>query len=130
MIGLDTSAIIDFFNDDKEAIRVIEEAQEPLASTIVNYLEIYFGLDSENKNHQLEAQDYDRFFDTIITLNLTKDTSKRVSKIYWELKRKGKINDKFDCIIAAAFLANGINKIITKNKKHFEHIGGIQVISY
>lgn len=130
MIGLDTSTIIDFFNDDKEAIRVIEEAQEPLASTIINYLEIYFGLDLNNKNHQLEAQDYDRFFDTIMTLNLTKDTSKHISRIYWELKGKGKINDKFDCIVAATFLANGINKIITKNKKHFEHIEGIQVISY
>jgi tRNA(fMet)-specific endonuclease VapC len=87
-------------------------------------------LDLENKKHQMEAKNYEAFFNTITTFNLTKENCEEISKIYWNLRKKGKENGKFDCIIAAIFLSNGINTIITKNKKHFENIDGFNVISY
>lgn len=37
---------------------------------------------------------------------------------------------RFDSMIAGILLANGVDKIITKNVKHFEKIKGLRVISY
>ena len=40
------------------------------------------------------------------------------------------IIDKFDCVISSIFIANGINKILTGNPKHFTRIKELEVISY
>ena len=50
MIGLDTSAIIDIFKGDKSIKLILEKNREPLAATIMSYLELSFGLDLENPN--------------------------------------------------------------------------------
>ena len=63
-------------------------------------------------------------------INLTKNSCQKVSEIFWELKKKGKTTEQFDCVIAALFLSNGIGKIMTRNAKHFENIKGLSVLSY
>ncbi|MBI3032677.1 type II toxin-antitoxin system VapC family toxin [Candidatus Woesearchaeota archaeon] len=130
MIGLDTTAIIDLFERDEQLKKVILEQKEPLATTIINYAEIYFGLDPENKRHQLEKVYYDEFLNEVYLVEFSKEALEKIRVISWELKRKGKPIEKFDSIIAGLFLTNGISKIITRNKKHFENINGLEVISY
>lgn len=130
MIALDTDAVIDIFKNKQEIINLIKSLNEDLCSSIINYQEIMFGLDLENIKHLTEEKFYDDFFEGIFLFGMDKKSSKQASKIYFELMRGGKIIGEFDCMVAGILLANGVDKIITKNIKHFENIKGLKVISY
>lgn len=130
MIGLDTTAIIDIFKGDKKIKEFLESNKEPLAVTIMSYLELYFGLDIENQKHEGEGKYYDEFFKSLYNIDLTKDSCKEASKLFWQLKKTGTTIEQFDCVIASLFISNGINKVLTRNSKHFERIKGLNVIKY
>jgi len=130
MIGLDTSAVIDIFKGNERIKQFLENNKEPLAATVMTYLELFFGLNPENPKHATEGKYYTEFFKSLYNVDLSKDTCEEASKIFWRLKKEGKTIEQFDCAIAASFLTNGINKILTGNPKHFEKIKQLNVISY
>lgn len=130
MIGLDTSAIIDIFKGEQKIKEFLEANKEPLAVTIMSYLELFFGLNPENPKHIIEGKYYSEFFKDLYNIDLTKDSCEESSKIFWALKKDGKEIEQFDCVISALLLKNGINKILTRNPKHFEKIKKLNVISY
>ena len=130
MIGLDTTAIIDIFRGDAGIQDFLRKNREPISSTMLNYLELYFGIDNGSKNSKKEGDYYDEFFESIITFELKKDSCKKASEIMSYLKNRGTPIEGFDCAIAAIFLTNGVKKILTRNIKHFEKINGIEVLSY
>lgn len=130
MIGLDTSAIIDIFRGDEKIKQFLENNNGPLAVTIMSYLELFFGLDPKNTKHNEEGSYYDEFFKSTYNIDLTKSACEEASKIFWNLKREGKSIEQFDCVIAAIFTTNGINKILTRNSKHFDKIKELKVLSY
>jgi len=130
MIGLDTSAIIDFFKGNEKIKYFMDINKEPLAATTISYLELFFGLDLSNSKHQVEAQYYSELFENLYNIELTKETCEKASEIFWKLRKEGKTIEQFDCVIAALFLSNGIKKILTRNKKHFDNIKELSVISY
>ena len=130
MIGLDTSAIIDIFKGNERIKRFLEDNKEPLAATVMSYLELFFGLNPENPKHEAEAEYYTEFFKELYNVDLSKDACEEASKIFWRLKKEGKIIEQLDCVIAASFLTNGINKLLTGNSKHFEKIRQLNVIIY
>jgi tRNA(fMet)-specific endonuclease VapC len=130
MIGLDTDAIIEFFRKDPALISLMRSLDEELTSTIINYQEIMFGLDPQNKKHLEEKDFFDSFFNDLIFLDLNKNSGDKASEIFWDLGKKGIVSGKFDCMIAGILLSNGVNKIITRNVKHFEKIPGLKIISY
>lgn len=127
---MDSSTIIDFFRKNESLKKVLETIDEPLVINRISYLEIMFGLDFSNPSHKIEEDFCDGLFDSLIIFDLDKQGCKKSSEIFWYLKKKGKIIELFDCAIAGIYLSNGINKIITRNKKHFENIKGLEVISY
>ena len=130
MIGLDTTAIVDLFKGVSDIKPILELYKEPKAITDLSYAELLFGLNQKIPQHKTEEKFYDSFFKSTITLSLDKIAIKKAAYIFWSLKRKGQEIGQFDCLIAGIFLANGITKIITRNKKHFDKIPGLQVISY
>lgn len=130
MIGLDTSAVIDVFKGEEKIKQFFDNNKEPLAITIMSYLELFFGLDPENPKHKEEGKYYNEFFNGIYNIDLTKDACEEASKIFWNLKREGKSIEQFDCVIAAILVTNGINKILTRNSKHFDNIKELRVIGY
>ncbi len=130
MIGLDTSAIIDIFKGSESIKEILLTINEPLIVTEISYLELMFGLDLKNLKHKREEKYYDEFFQSFLTLNLNNKACKKASEIFYDLKKKGKDIEQFDCIIAGIFLSNGIDKIISRNIKHFSNIIGLRVIPY
>jgi len=130
MIGLDTSAIIDLFKKDQSLIKLLEKTDEAIALNQVTYLELMFGLDIKNQSHKSEEEYYDSIFNSYTVLPLNNISCKKAAKILFELKKIGKTIDELDCAIAGILLSNGINKILTKNKKHFENIKELKVITY
>ncbi|MBI2108146.1 PIN domain-containing protein [Candidatus Woesearchaeota archaeon] len=130
MIGLDTSAIIDLFRDDPALIRLLEQIDDTVVLNQISYLELMFGLDFESRHDKSEEEYYDSLFNLYSVLPLDNISCKKAAKISLELKKLGKSIEQFDCTIAGILLANGINKILTRNKKHFENIRQLDVISY
>lgn len=130
MIGLDTSAVIDIFRGEEKIKQFFDDNKEPLAISMMSYLELFFGLDHTNPKHKEESKYYNEFFKGMHNLDLSKDACETASKIFWNLKKEGKSIEQFDCVIAAIFITNGINKILTRNSKHFEYIKELEVISY
>ena len=130
MIGLDTSAMIDFFKKKESLKEMLEDINEPLVLNQISYLELMFGLDLSSAEYDFEEEFYDDVFNSFLNFDLDVSSSKKSSEILWELKKIGKIIEPFDCAIAGIYLSNGVNKIITGNAKHFEKIKGLKVISY
>ena len=130
MIGMDSSAIIDLFRNDSFLVKILEDMDEEIVLNQMSFYELMIGLDFDNLIHKKEENFYDELFEDYKNLSLDKNSSKKASKISFELKKDGKIIGDFDCIIAGIYLTNGVNKIITRNVKHFERIKGLKVISY
>jgi len=130
MIGLDTTAIIDFFKGDGSLKRVLDDLDEGLVLNRISYLEVMFGIKSSKETHKREEDFYDEFFRSLLVLELDDKSSKESSRILEKLEDRGKIIGLFDCTIAGIFLSNGVNKILTRNEKHFENIPGLKVVSY
>lgn len=130
MIGIDTCAAIDLFKGDEQLIKLLSEISEKVSITYINYLELIFGLDIENPKHKIEEEFYDDIMENYTVFNLDIESCKKAREIFFLLKKKGNIIDDMDYAIAGIFLSNGVNKIITRNKKHFEKIPGLKVISY
>ena len=130
MIGLDTSVIIDLFKGKKEVKGALLMAKGPYASTQVNYAELMFGLDPRRVKSSVEEGYYDELFSSISMLSLTEAASKRAARICWELKAAGREVEPFDCMVVGILIENGVSTIITGNRRHFERISGLKVISY
>lgn len=127
---MDTSAMIDLFKKESALLSLLANIEDKIVSTIINYQEIMFGLDLSNIKYKTEFEYYESFFSEVDLVFLSKKASQKSSEVFWDLKKKGEMIDEFDSMVAGILLANGINKIITKNKKHFEKIKGLRVISY
>lgn len=130
MIGLDTTAIIDIFKGEPKIKEFLDGNKEPLAVGIMSYLELFFGLNPDNSKHTMEGKYYGEFFRGLYNIDLTKESCEEASRIFWTLKKEGKTIEQFDCVIEASFLKSGISKILTRNRKHFEKIKQLNVISY
>ena len=80
MIGLDTTAIIDFFRGDEKLRQVLQKNIQPFASTSLNYLEIQFGIDYDNKHLEKEQEYYEEFFNNTHHIQINKKSLKELHK--------------------------------------------------
>ena len=130
MIGFDTCAIIDLFKGDKRLLDLVKNLDEEFCLSQLSYLELVFGTNPKNNNHLIEEGFYDALFEKLRVFDATNFGLKKASRLFWELKAKGNTIGKIDSIIATNFMINGVNKIITKDKKHFSQIKGVKVLNY
>lgn len=130
MIGIDTCVLTDIFKEDPSLKYLLSRINDELCVNQITYLEIIIGLDPDNTKHQKEEIFYDQLFSSFLNYDLDLNASKLSRKIFWDLKKTGNFADLLDCAIAGIYLSNGVNTIITKNKKHFEKIKDMKVLSY
>lgn len=130
MILLDTDFLIDFLNGDRDTVDVMKKINEEdiLCTTHMNTYEILVGIFYKNNIKLL--QEFEHFLKSLMILNLEYGSVKISAKITNQLKKKGQVIGSEDCLIAGTALANGCKKIITRNKRHFERIEGIEVETY
>jgi len=129
---VDTTFLIDLFRGDRKALLLMEKLgreKEHISTTVINIAELYRGAylhkDTEKKLREIEELE-----NLLIILDMRRESAKIYGKLYSFLKEKGKIAKDRDILIAAIFLSYGENKIITRDKKHFEQIKELHVISY
>ena len=130
MIALDTDALIDLFRGEESLRKALDALSGPFCTSIINFQELMFGLDFSNPSHRSEEQFYEEILDSLFLFPLSKETSKKASMVFWELRMKGKEIGRFDCMVAGILLTYGADAIVTRNAKDFQRIPGMTVISY
>jgi predicted nucleic acid-binding protein len=125
VICLDTSILIDFYrktDKSKSVFFKLTETYSLFAVSAVTEYELYLG-NSEEQNVF-----WDTFFSQIAVLPFDTKAAKKAVEIYKQLRQDNKLIEIPDILIAATALQNNI-PIATLNKKHFERIKGLQIVS-
>jgi tRNA(fMet)-specific endonuclease VapC len=123
MACLDTTYFIDLIRNP-DAIRSVTEridAEGRAATTVLNVFEAYLGAFAvkDEKTRRKIREKLDRAFAMVEILDFRYRDALRAAKIAGELLKKGK-EVGADAITAAIALNNGCDRIVTRNKKHFE----------
>ncbi|MBT4446696.1 type II toxin-antitoxin system VapC family toxin [archaeon] len=125
----DSTILIDFLRNKPEAVQKIRNAAI-LYTTEINVFEILTGVFFAKENINQKKERANAMFSNMIVLPLNRKASNEAAKIAGALFKKGTPIESTDSLIAGIAITNGITKILTKNKKHFEKIPGIKVITY
>jgi tRNA(fMet)-specific endonuclease VapC len=124
MACLDTDFLVAYLRKDLAAKRKLEELeseQEPLHTTIINAFELYKGA-YKSKDPKAELAKVDALLDAFFLLAFYRNSVKDAGALNDELNPIG----KYDLLIASIALVNK-QTLITRNKKYFERIFGLQL---
>lgn len=124
MYCFDTNIIIDIFHGKKSIelkLNEIKESASDIFITPISLCELYKGAYLFFKPEEGVAQ-IDKFVSSLQILEFEQNACKEFGKTYAELKKKGKMTDEADLMIASIAKVNGLT-MITRNKKHFENTG-------
>jgi predicted nucleic acid-binding protein len=135
MILLDTTACIDFLYGYKDMEPIIDELDDPIYITAITVYEVGIGLErSLRKKSKARYDELKRkwlgFISGLQILPLGFKEAEKAAQIHDRLESKGIIIDDNDILIAAILLVNGIEKLLTRNVKHFENIEEITMLNY
>lgn len=127
---LDTCTLIEFNGGNPSVVRhVMEVGPELCCMSVISLYELYYGAyyAKEKKEEYFEREmkmikkDLEKF--TVVSLP---EEAIGYAKIKNQLRKRGKLIDEFDMIIAGQALDENL-VVITDNLEHFERIDGLKV---
>ena len=118
---LDSSAVIEFFRNNREVTDLIAGADAIYTSSICSYEVIFGEKYAASKRRRSSVENAKKFFETIATLPFTYDSALIASDLMLKLSSKGKKVDEFDVLIASQAMATGA-VLLTKDARHFNII--------
>ena len=126
MVCLDTDVLINLLRNDENTVSLIKnlEKSNKITTTVINNFELWKGF-YKTKSIKDEKAILE-LLNIIFLLEFDEKASKKAAEIFEYLKRKGKIVDALDVMIASIVITNG-ESLLTFNKKHFENIPGIRL---
>lgn len=128
---LDSTFIIDFLHGKAEALSFIRQQHaETFSTTDINVFELVTGIYASKKKPEPALDQLFSFLKKLTILPLTKEAVMQSGKIAGTLVKEGRKIEGNDTLIAGIALVNGIDTIVTNNKKHFERIPSVKVIVY
>ncbi|TFF97478.1 MAG: type II toxin-antitoxin system VapC family toxin [Promethearchaeota archaeon] len=135
MIIMDSNACIDFLDGNQELKEILDNNIDIIGITTISVYEINIGLEiTKRKKSKLRYDKLKKSWNVILNnaqiLSLGLNEAKQASKIYDDLYSQGCLIDDNDILIAGIMLSNRINKIITRNIKHFERIKQLKIFTY
>lgn len=129
MAVFDTSFIIDLLKGKIEAKEKLKELKyEAKFITTPSIMELWHGANISNLASQ-EKEKVLRLIHAFTVLNLDTDSALIAGEIEADLHKKGKMIETEDIQIGA-ISKNKKERLITKNKKHFERIKGLKIEEY
>ncbi len=131
---LDSSFIVDILRNKQNAVDCLNkfyDADEPVATTIICIYELISGIyQIKDKNYEKHLRIIENFLRDVVLLGLDKNSALKASQINGKLSIKGEIIEDLDILIAGICITNNCKTIVTKNKKHFDRIDGLDVETY
>ena len=130
MIVLDTSFLIDYFRGVEATHDLVDEDDVDVAITTITYHEILTGL--KRRKSKKEEKFFKRFFSEVRILPFDVKAAEESSSIAVRLMALGKEVNALDILIAGIAIANGAEKIVTRDSDFEEiaKVSDIEVILY
>lgn len=125
MIGVDTSFLMDFLKGEEKAVKAMEKYKDSIYICENVVYEFLCGNLSENDINKFLG-----FVSQFPVVGFGRDAAIVSSKIFRDSKKKGDPVPHPDAMVAGSYLAENIDRIITRNKSHFEKIKGLKVLGY
>jgi predicted nucleic acid-binding protein len=125
VICLDTSVLIDYYrkkDKSKSLFFQLTERYSFFAVSAVTEYELYVG------NSQEQNVFWNNFFSQITVFPFDTNVVKQAVAIYKQLKQQNMLIDIPDIMIAGTALQNNV-PLATINRKHFERINGLEIIT-
>lgn len=134
MVCLDTSVLIDIIRGKfiPENIKLIFESEASICIASPSLMELVRGLYLERNVKNILKDEPAKIKDILSSfevLGLEKESAVLAGQIEAELENKGEIIDIEDIMIGAIARHNN-ETLITRNKKHFDKIKGLNVLGY
>ena len=129
MIFLDTDVVIDLLDGDQATVALLRRLQaegEDVALTTVNVAELLRGEDAPAGPRYRET--VARLLAASEAFALDEAAARRFGVLMSQLDRAGKRIPEVDGLIASVVLENG-GRLVTRNRKHFERVPGLDIVS-
>jgi len=125
---MDTDWVIDYLNDKEPVASKVEELKEEgIAVSIISLAELYEGV-YYSRNPKASEKKLLGFLSGVIILGIEEEICKVFGKERGKLRKKGLLVGDFDLLIASTCLYYNI-PLCTNNRRHYERIEGLQIIS-
>jgi len=135
MIILDSTACIDYLEGNKDLKNLLDNLIDIFGITTISIYEIFIGLERTKRKKSVERYEdlmsnWNKLISNMQIISLGIKEGMKSSEIYDQLSAKGQLIEDNDILIAGIMLSNGINKIITRNERHFDRIEPLEIITY
>ncbi|MCP4367507.1 MAG: type II toxin-antitoxin system VapC family toxin [Deltaproteobacteria bacterium] len=125
---IDTDWTIHYLNGKQSIVdQLIALRKEGLAISVISLAEVYEGVyySREPKSSQ---EGLNNFLKLVSVLQDSDEIAKIFGKVRGGLRKKGELIDDFDLMIASTAIHYNLT-ILTNNRKHFERVEGLKIIS-
>ncbi len=126
---LDTCFLVDLLRGDPGAVEAAGRLKGA-ATTAVNIYELFFGIYNAAGDPGRRAAEAERLVERLEVLPLREDSAKASAKVMAELYRGGEPIDAMDVFTACIGKQRGCSEVLTRNKRHFSRIPGIEPETY
>lgn len=125
---IDTDFVVDYLKGKPESVKVLTSLiNEGLAISIITYGEIYEGI-YFGRDPKSQERGFLQFLRGVGVLLLNRAVMKNFALIRGNLRKKGEIIGDPDIMIAATASENELI-LLTRNKKDFQKIAGLELFS-
>ena len=125
---LDTDWVISYLNGRPEIVEKVEDLRtDGLAVSIISLAELYEGV-YYSTNPEDGERGLEDFLAVVEVVGLNAAICKVFGRERGRLRRQGRTVGDFDLLIAATCLHGGLT-LLTNNRRHFEHVVGLAMVS-
>lgn len=125
MYLLDSDSLINFLNGDKKTIEAVSKIHKKgIATSVICLAEVLEGL--YTLSNKRKTDQFEKFISAVEVFPIDETTAREFARVRKALRKKGKLIDNFDLLIAATCLAHNLT-LVTGNLSHFERIKGLRI---
>ena len=124
--SLDTDVVIELLRGNKKILGKLKSLSRDtiISITGLTVYELYKGIIyMGDEKRKLEAED---FMSSVEILQMDIEAEKKAAEIYADLRKKGKMLNDADLLIAATVMVNN-SSLVTNNTEHFNRIKGLKL---
>lgn len=129
MFCLDTNIVIDFFRNEPDICKKVEELPEELLCTSAIVVSELFKGAFVSRNPEKSVQEVENYVDVCEFIDFDDNSCRIFGKRYTELQKLGKMTQELDLMIASICIAHNTT-LVTRNGKDFKNIRGLKVIEW
>lgn len=130
MAVLDTSIMVSLLKDDegaKEKIGSLERSGERISTTVITAYELLKSAQISSKSEENLGK-VRELISSLQVLSLSIGSCEQASKIYMELRQRGKMIGEFDILIAA--IVRSFDEKLVSKDSDFKVVRGLEVIDW